>query len=43
MQIAETASGTSARIRNGRIAIILSVSYWLATVGGIILMTNLYR
>lgn len=43
MEISETAGRTSARIRNGRIALVLAVSYWIITVGGIILMININR
>ena len=36
----ETADLRSKRIRNGRIAVILSVAWWVISIGGIIYVIN---
>lgn len=38
--MSETSAKRSARIRNGRIAMIASFSWWILTIGGIIFMIN---
>ena len=38
--VEETADQRSKRIRNGRLAILLSVAWWIASVGGVIYVIN---
>ena len=39
----ETDQERDVRIRNGRIALVLCIVYWIVTVGGIIMTINFFR
>ena len=39
----ETGDERSARLRRGRIALMLSIAFWIVTAGGIIMMINFGR
>ena len=41
MYLEETAQQRSARIRNGRLAMLASIGWWVLSIGGIILVINL--
>lgn len=43
MSMSETQAQRNTRVRSGRIILLLSIAFWIASAGGIILMININK